>query len=833
MPSISVGDVGVNLVLNKKAYDASVKNTLKSTENSFKSSMKKVGAIIASAFAVKEVVNFSKSAVNAASEVQSAWTGLNSIVQGTGNSFKVAQDFITEYTQDGLVSVNEAVTSYKNLLSRGYDTSQIEGTLNALKDSASFGRQANYDLGEAVVTATEGLKNENSILVDNAGVTKNVAKMWDEYAASIGKTANNLTQAEKIQAEYKGIMQETKFQTGDAITYANTFSGQVQRLTASFTSLKVAVGKVVTPLAQLFIPVINSAVNALTNLFNGLYKVMNLFGLEFKEVITKNSSSVSDLTSDISGTGDAAVKAAKKVNKAFSNVDEINVINPSKDASSSGASDSGTSTTAQIVPVVATDDAVSTAVDGTISKIMKYIEPLKNISFDNLIKSFKNLGKALEPFGKKIGSGLEWLYFNVLVPLAKWTIEKILPSFLDGLSGALGILNSIIEGGKETFLWLWDSFLQPLAGWTADAISSSLETLSSGLQALSDWCNENQEVVNNVVKALVIFFGLWEVTKLMAFIEMSGGVTAALGLITGALWSNIAAKLTDKAETLILTALYAKDFLVSLATGTAALVKQAAQWVITTGAKIADTAATTAATAATWLFNAALTVLTSPITLVVLAITALIAIIVLCVKNWNTIKETVISVVSSIQEKVSNGFSIVKNAISSTMTSVKNTVSNIWNGIWGIIKGVINSILGGVESMVNGVIKGFNLMIKAMNKLSFDVPDWVPKIGGQKFGFNLKEITEVSLPRLYQGGYVEKNDPQLAIVGDNTREGEIISPESKIYEQSYKAAKDAISGGTGKQQIELIIYHKYEDGKTIIQKINQAQIDAGEILILT
>lgn len=35
------------------------------------------------------------------------------------------------------------------------------------------------------MSATEGLKNENSILVDNAGVTKNVAKMREEYAKKI------------------------------------------------------------------------------------------------------------------------------------------------------------------------------------------------------------------------------------------------------------------------------------------------------------------------------------------------------------------------------------------------------------------------------------------------------------------------------------------------------------------------------------------------------------------------------------------------------------------------------------------------------------------------
>lgn len=165
MATTSVGAVAVDLTLNSKNYNKQLNNITKSTESAFSSTMKKVGGFIASAFAVKQVVDFTKTAVNSASQVQSAFTGLNSIVQGTGNSFSEAQKFINEYTSDGLVSINEAATAYKNLLSRGYDTSQIEDVLTRLKDSAAFGRQASYDLGEAVVTASEGLKNENSILV--------------------------------------------------------------------------------------------------------------------------------------------------------------------------------------------------------------------------------------------------------------------------------------------------------------------------------------------------------------------------------------------------------------------------------------------------------------------------------------------------------------------------------------------------------------------------------------------------------------------------------------------------------------------------------------------
>ena len=184
--STNVGAVDLELELNSSNYDKQLDSKIKGTESAFSNTFSKIGGFIAGAFAVKQIITFTKTTIDSASKVQNAFTGLNSIVQGTGNSFSQAQDFIKKYTADGLVSIEETATAYKNLLSRGYDSSQIEDVLNRLKDSAAFGRQASYDLGEAVVTATEGLKNENSILVDNAGVTKNVAKMWEEYAASVG-----------------------------------------------------------------------------------------------------------------------------------------------------------------------------------------------------------------------------------------------------------------------------------------------------------------------------------------------------------------------------------------------------------------------------------------------------------------------------------------------------------------------------------------------------------------------------------------------------------------------------------------------------------------------
>ena len=110
----------------------------------------------------------------------------------------------------------------------------------------------------------------------------------------------------------------------------------------------------------------------------------------------------------------------------------------------------------------------------------------------------------------------------------------------------------------------------------------------------------------------------------------SGGLITAITNISGAIYGCTLKKIADGIETVKITALYAKDFLKSIITGTAALIKQGTEWLINTGLKIANTTATAAGTAATWLataattaFGVAMTILTSPITLVILAIAAL------------------------------------------------------------------------------------------------------------------------------------------------------------------------------------------------------------------
>ena len=92
--------------------------------------------------------------------------------------------------------------------------------------------------------------------------------------------------------------------------------------------------------------------------------------------------------------------------------------------------------------------------------------------------------------------------------------------------------------------------------------------------------------------------------------------------------------------------------------------------------------------------------------------------------------------------------------------------------------------------MVNGVIRGINKMVDAINNIKFDVPEWVPGLGGKSFGFNIPKVGELALPRLAEGGYVKANTPQLAMIGDNKHQGEVVAPERKNARYDFNSTKN-------------------------------------------
>lgn len=732
--------------INTKGFQTGRKSIINSLDG-MKSAVLKLGATLGAVFGVGQLINFGKTCVSVAREAGDALLGLKSIVEGQGRDFSQAQNFINDYISDGLVPMANAVTAYKNLASRGYDDSQIQSVMLALKDSAAYGRQASLTLGYAIQSATEGLKNENSILVDNAGVTKNVSVMWKEYADSIGTTYTNLTKQQKIQAEVNGILTETRFQTGDASRMADSFSGQLSRLTTNFTKFRIAVGDVLINTIRPVIAYLNEAIQSMTKFVTTFSKVLGLKSYSnsaSEQDISKNSgtsykdsgllSETSQITDEIADSvknqnalTEAVEETANAEERSLAGFDEINTITdkteieiqpetvedtdiiPAQTVEVEPVLTDSVKVTADVTPFelamesaiqrikslldkllepvklawdINEDELVSSAksavskikeliksigksfvdvwtngtgerfisnilvlltdvfnIIGDIAKalqtawndngtgealIQSYfdrwnavlelihtiaddfrevwnngtgIEVCKNIfeiitninetvanlrerfalawsenytgkeiiqsildifniilgtinditadteewseklDFSPLLTAIQGLLESLEPLAENIGSGLEWFYKNVLLPLAGWTIEDVIPAFIDLLSGAIDVLNSVIEVFRPLAEWLWDKFLKPIAEWTGGVIVTVIEGIANALKGISDWISEHKEGVLNFLKFTGIFTAILVIsnivqTAISAFTAMGGIIAIVTGIAT-------------------------------------------------------------------------------------------------------------------------------------------------------------------------------------------------------------------------------------------------------------------------------------------------------------
>lgn len=124
---------------------------------------------------------------------------------------------------------------------------------------------------------------------------------------------------------------------------------------------------------------------------------------------------------------------------------------------------------------------------------------------------------------------------------------------------------------------------------------------------------------------------------------------------------------------------------------------------------------------------------------------------------------------------------------------IKKVFKGIWDTLVAIVKTPINVIIGLINGLIDGVCSGINTVIKALNNLSFDVPDWVPVLGGKKFGFNLKTITAPQIPKLATGAVIPPNREFLAVLGDQKRGTNIEAPLDTIVEAFQRVQNNGVN----------------------------------------
>lgn len=176
---------------------------------------------------------------------------------------------------------------------------------------------------------------------------------------------------------------------------------------------------------------------------------------------------------------------------------------------------------------------------------------------------------------------------------------------------------------------------------------------------------------------------------------------------------------------------------------------------------------------------------------IVLFLAGLVAAGVAVYKNWDELKAMAVSAAQ-----------VISDAWSSAMTSIQGFFANTFDSLASIMKGPINAII----AMINSIVE-------SINGMAFNVPDWVPAIGGQKFGFELPKI-----PQLAEGGIATQ--PTLATIAE-AGEAEAVIPLSKLSTmlQPMPAAGGEGSGGGMTINFAPVIHVQGEAG---VEGVNQA-----------
>lgn len=149
---------------------------------------------------------------------------------------------------------------------------------------------------------------------------------------------------------------------------------------------------------------------------------------------------------------------------------------------------------------------------------------------------------------------------------------------------------------------------------------------------------------------------------------------------------------------------------------------------------------------------------------------------------------TIAGNVQTVFAGISNGVSGLVDSIVAGLSQIPDRMASIFNSVWNAMTGGFKTVANGIIGMFNKVIGAYNNTIGRMNVDVF----------GNTIGFSA--IGEI--PMLAQGGIAEPNDPFLAVLGDNRKEREFITPESTMRDVVRSVIEE--QGGV-RQTIEIPI----------------------------
>lgn len=603
------------------------------------------------------------------------------------------------------------------------------------------------------------------------------------------------------------------------------FKGMVDSLKASLSTLKNSIAAAFSPLVEVAIPYIQRAIEYLTRLFD-------LFG-QFVTAATGQKK----YTKAVKQTTDALEDENKASNKQLSSLDKLNNL-----SSGGGDSESSDGKMFEEVPV---DTSVLDFVEKLkeqLQPVIEYAQKLKDIfaqGFGDGLGDWAYRWEFIKDSASSIKDSLVdiWTEPSVMAAADRWgqSVSYMFGSFVGSVASIGLTIATNLLGGISKYITQNKGRIKEYLVSMFD-IRAEINNLLAGFfhafaYVIEAFASENgQQLTANIIGIFAdAFMGVTEIASkigrdvlnifIQPFVDNKEGFRTALEGVLGVL-AEVAGTLKDSIDETFdkLNEVYDehfKPFFDSIANGLSDTVGKFLEFWNGSVQPILEEWAAKFDTVWKEHIQPALNKFAELLGKVADLLKVLWENIIKPLIDW--IIENVLPVLLPIVDGIVKGAMEVFGAIGDVVGGIIDAlggiidflvgvftgdwkrawdgVVKIFDGVWGAIKGIVNGILGAVESLANGVVKGINVVIGALNNLSFDIPDWIPGLGGKTFGFNIPELKQVSIPRLATGTVVPPNKEFMAVLGDNKKEPEIVSPISTMKQALGEVLAEAIQAG--------------------------------------
>lgn len=794
---------------------STMKNKVKSLTGVFST----LGGVIATAFSITAIVNFSKQAGELATQTEAS---VQRLIDIYGSASKSVGDFIDQNARAlgmSRAAAAEFSAVYGNLFSVWADQeTNAELTNRYLNTTAVVASKTGRTMQDVQERIRSGLLG-NTEAVEDLGIFVNIKtiEMTEAFKRiADGRSWAQLNAYEQSQVRTLAILEQATNKYGS--TVANTTALTRSQYQAAFEDFKNTWGQVVN---KILIPVLRVATAVLNVLTRGMQIIAGLAGgtTETMENYKEQEVSIGGAVDNQEALTDAVKETAKAQEKSLAGFDKINKLTE-ENASSAGGSGGGASVGGGAgsisLPDMNYDNSFVDQIDKDLATIMGVVgfalvaiglillfhgNIAWGIGF--IIAGALDVGATMAAVaGTDIANDVIGILSQIMgvvgaAMVAIGIILIMLGSIATGvgfivagatlLIGSVGILVAFdvatVENILKTIMGIAGAAMLALGVMLcifAGPTPLSIGLIAAGAVILASSVALNFEAVKEKVKG--VFNGIMEWLKTYGLIVL-GVVLCFSGIGIGWGISLIKKGAANLAELQPQKWQAIKEKMSSVFDG---LMK----WLKTYGLLILGVVLCFSGIGIGW-----------GISLIKKGAGNLVE---LQSQSWNTIVTK------------------VKDTWKKIKTYWDNNIAKYFTKAWwsDLAKKIANGFIGGIEGMINGCINAFEKMINwivgALNKISFTVPDWVPSIGGKKFGFNLKtvDLKNVAIPRLAQGAVIPPNREFLAVLGDQKQGTNIETPLKTMIEAFNIALNQRGDNGGDNQPIVILL-----DGEVVYQTV--------------